>query len=71
MSKLSTSARKHMAKGEFALPGSRSYPINDRAHAANAKARAAQQYNAGRISKSTEMKIFAAANKVLGRHRGN
>jgi len=65
MAKLTTSQRKHMPDHEYALPGPRKYPINDRSHAANAKARAQQQYNAGHISKSTLNKIDAAANKVL------
>lgn len=41
MAKLSTDARKHLPSKAFALPGRR-YPIEDRAHAANAKARVAQ-----------------------------
>jgi hypothetical protein len=55
-----------MRKSAFALPGERAYPIPDRAHAANAKARASQAYNAGTMSKSTRDKIFAKANKKLG-----
>jgi hypothetical protein len=39
----------------------------DKAHAANAKARATQQVKKGRISKSTQAKINAKANKVLGK----
>jgi hypothetical protein len=41
MAKLTSSARKAIPTGEFALPGRR-YPIEDRAHAANAKARVSQ-----------------------------
>jgi hypothetical protein len=41
----------------------------DRSHAANAKARASQQVNAGRMSKSTEAKIDAKADRVLGKGR--
>jgi len=47
MSKLTTKQRKAMPKSEFAGAG-KSFPINDRAHAANAKARATQAVNAGR-----------------------
>jgi hypothetical protein len=39
--KLTTKARKKIPTGQFALPGRR-YPIEDRAHAANAKARVSQ-----------------------------
>jgi len=61
---LSTAARKKLPSSQFAGPG-RSYPIPDRSHAANAKARAKQQLKAGRLSKSEYDKIVAAANRVL------
>lgn len=67
MAKLSTKARKSLSKSEFGLPGSRKYPMPDRAHAANAKARATQQVKRGNLSKSAEKKIDAKANRVLGR----
>lgn len=50
----------------FGLPGERKYPMPDKSHAANAKARASQQANKGAISRSTEAKIDAKANRVLG-----
>lgn len=67
MARLSTKARKALPKSSFGLPGSRSYPMPDKAHAANAKARASQAVKAGRMSKSTEAKIDAKANRVLGK----
>lgn len=69
MAELTVKRRKKLKKRQFALPGSRKYPIHDRSHAANAKARAQQQYKKGRISKSTRDRIFARANKVLRRKR--
>jgi hypothetical protein len=66
MAKLSTASRKKMPKSKFGLPGSRKYPMPDRSHAANAKARASQQYKKGNISASTKAKIFAKANRILG-----
>jgi hypothetical protein len=66
MAKLSTASRKKMPKSKFGLPGSRKYPMPDRSHAANAKARASQQYKKGSISASTKAKIFAKANRILG-----
>ena len=54
-----------MPKSEFGMPGSRSYPMPDRAHAANAKARATQQVKAGNLSPSSKFKIDAKANKIL------
>lgn len=66
MSKLTTKARKALPKSEFGLPGKKAYPMPDKAHAANAKARATQAVKAGRMSESTKSKIDAKANKVLG-----
>lgn len=65
MSKLTTEARKKLPKSEFALPGKKAYPIEDKAHAKNAKARASQMAKKGKISESTKEKIDAKANKVL------
>ena len=64
MAKLTTKKRKALPKSVFAGPD-RSYPVNDRAHAGNAKARASQAVNAGRMSKAEEEKIDAKANRVL------
>lgn len=69
MSKLTTKARKAVPKAEFGLPGERKYPMPDKAHAANAKARAAQQVKAGNLSPSSKAKIDAKANKVLGKKK--
>lgn len=62
--KLTTKARKALPKADFAGPG-RSYPVEDKAHAANAKARATQAVKAGRMSEGQAGKIKAKANKVL------
>ncbi len=64
MAKLTTKARKALPKSKFAGPG-RSYPVEDKAHAANAKARATQMVAKGKLSPSAKKKIDAAANKVL------
>ncbi len=66
MSKLTEADRKKIPSGQFAGPD-RSYPVPDKSHAANAKARATQAVNAGRMSKAEEEKIDAKANKVLGK----
>lgn len=65
MSKLTTKARKNLPKSEFGLPGSEKYPMPDRSHAANAKARASQAVNSGRMSKGTEAKIDSKADRIL------
>lgn len=66
LAKLSTKARKALPKADFAGPG-RSYPVQDKRHAANAKARATQMEEEGKLSKSAEKKIDAKANAVLRR----
>ena len=51
---------------EFGEPGKRAYPMPDKAHAANAKARATQMVKKGKLSESEKKKIDAKANKKLG-----
>lgn len=65
MAKLNAAARKRLPASDFAGPG-RSYPVNDKSHARNAKARASQAVNAGRMSKAEEERIDAKADRVLG-----
>jgi hypothetical protein len=65
MAELTEKKRNKLPKKDFALPNERKYPVNDKAHAANAKARAQQQYDKGNMSKGTLNKIDAKANKVL------
>lgn len=67
MAVLSTKKRKSIPKSEFGLPGERKYPMPDKAHAANAKARAAQMEKRGKLSPSAKAKIDAKANRVLKR----
>ena len=62
--------RKKLKKSQFGLPGKRKYPIPDKSHAANAKARAKQQRKRGRLSRSAYEKVVARANRVLGRSKG-
>lgn len=68
MAVLSTKARKALSSSVFAGPD-RSYPVPDKAHAEVAKGRATQAVEAGRMSVSTEKRIDAKANKVLGKGR--
>ncbi len=64
---LSTKRRKGLPKADFGLPGQRKYPMPDKAHAANAKARATQQVKAGNLSPAAAAKIDAKANRKLGK----
>lgn len=65
MAKLTTKSRDKIPKKEFGLPGERKYPMPDKAHAANAKARATQMENKGKLPASSKAKIDAKADKVL------
>ena len=66
MAKLTTQARKKLSSDQFALPGGR-YPIEDKAHARDAKARASQQKNAGRLSATDKAQVDRKADAVLAR----
>lgn len=67
---IDAATRKGLPKSDFGLPGERKYPIPDKAHAANAKARATQQVDKGNLSPSAKARIDAKANAVLGKARG-
>ena len=64
--KLTAASRKAIPTREFAGPD-RSYPIEDASHAKNAKSRARQQLNAGRLSQGEYSRIVAKANRKLGK----
>lgn len=68
--KLDAKERDHLPKRDFGEPGSRKYPMPDKSHAANAKARASQQEHAGRLSCGEEEKIDTKADRVLARKGG-
>lgn len=65
MSDLTAEERKQLRGKDFGMPAQRKYPMPDAAHAANAKARATQQVNAGNLSPSSKAQIDAKANKIL------
>ena len=65
MPKLTTSARKKIPSGEFGLPKERKYPMPDKSHAGNAKARAEQMMNMGKLSSEEKRKIDRKANRIL------
>ena len=74
--KLSTKRRKSLPKSQFGLSkekgtaGRGSYPVPDKAHARNAKARASQQYNKGNLTKAEKDKIDRKADRKLGEEKG-
>ena len=65
MATLTAKKRKSLPKSEFGIPSQLKYPMPDKAHAINAKARATQMNNAGKLSDSTKAKIVAKANKII------
>ena len=69
MPKLDAAKRKKIPKKEFGMPGEKKYPINDKAHAKNAKARATQMEKKGKLSASSKAKIDAKADKMLGKKK--
>lgn len=66
MSELSTEKRKSMKKSQFGLPDERKYPMPDKPHARNAKARASQQEEKGRITETEKERIDRKADRILG-----
>lgn len=65
MTKLTSDEREDLPESKFALPKERKYPIEDKAHARNAKARAGQQEKAGKLSAADKEKVDAKADRVL------
>lgn len=65
MAKLTTKKRSSLKSSEFGLPGKRAYPMPDKSHARNAKARASQQFNKGNLSASQKKRIDAQADRKL------
>lgn len=64
--KLKAATRNKIPSSKFGLPGQRKYPMPDKSHAANAKARATQMMSKGKLSPASASKIRAKANRMLG-----
>jgi hypothetical protein len=77
MADLDAEDREKIPTKDFGLPEkartkeakkeSGNYPMPDKAHVRNAKARAAQQRKAGNLTKAEEERIDRKADKILGR----
>jgi hypothetical protein len=65
MAKLTTTKKKAEPQSDFGLPSERKYPMPDKAHAQNAKARATQMEKQGKLSAADKKKIDAKANEIL------
>jgi hypothetical protein len=68
MAELDANKREKIPDSKFGLPEKRAYPVEDKAHARNAKARASQQVKAGHLTKAEEKKIDRKADAVLKKH---
>jgi hypothetical protein len=66
MAKLKAATRNALPASKFGLPGKRKFPMPDKSHAANAKARATQGVKRGTLSASSAAKIRSKANRILG-----
>ena len=67
MAELKAKTRNRLPAGDFAEPAKRAYPIEDKAHARNAKARASHAIKAGRMSRAEAAGIDKKADAVLGK----
>jgi hypothetical protein len=67
MATMNEKQRDKLPESKFGLPEERKYPMPDKSHARNAKARASQAQNAGRITAAEEKKIDRKADKILSK----
>ncbi len=65
MAKLSSTLRSHLPAKKFGIPSERKYPMPDKNHAANAKARASEEYNKGNLSAEMKSHIDKMADHIL------
>jgi hypothetical protein len=65
MATLSEKKRDSLKDSQFGLPDERKYPMPDKSHARNAKARAEQQLDKGNLSRSEKQKIDRKADRIL------
>lgn len=65
MAELTTKRRNNEPKSDFGLPEEREYPMPDKSHARNAKARASQQKKEGNLTASEKARIDRKADRIL------
>ncbi len=65
MATLTEKKRDKLPDSKFGLPDEHKYPMPDKSHAANAKARASQQKKAGNLTAAEKAKIDRKADRVL------
>jgi hypothetical protein len=67
MAELTEKKRDSLKSSQYGLPEERKYPIPDKSHARNAKARASQQEEKGTITASKKAKIDRKADRMLNK----
>lgn len=65
MSRLTAKQRRRLPSSAFGLADARKYPVEDDSHAANAKARARQQRDAGHITQAQYDEIVRKADAEM------
>lgn len=65
MGTLTTKSRKGLPSSEFGLPATRGYPMENKSHAANAKARASEEFRKGNLTSAQKESIDSKADKIL------
>ncbi len=65
MATLSEKKRDSLKSSQFGLPDEKKYPMPEKSHARNAKARASQQEEKGNLSGADKKKIDAKADRIL------
>ena len=65
MAELTTKKRNAEPRSDFGLPDEHKYPMPDKSHAANAKARASQQVKKGNLTSAEKTKIDRKADRIL------
>jgi hypothetical protein len=65
MATLTEKKRDNLKDSTFGLPDEHKYPMPDKSHARNAKARASQQEKKGNLTESEKAKIDRKADRIL------
>jgi hypothetical protein len=65
MATLTEKKRDNMKDSTFGLPEEHKYPMPDKSHARNAKARASQQEAKGNLTEREKAKIDRKADRIL------
>jgi hypothetical protein len=65
MATMTEKKRDKLPDSNFGLPDEHKYPMPDKSHARNAKARASQQVKKGNLTKSDKEKIDRKADRIL------